>query len=341
MSTVEAPWTETEALGRWLRTTGRAGPGSRLVPLAGGVSSLVAAVDDDGDRWVVKSPLDRLAVADEWHADRRRGANEATALALLAGRVGPLRVPRLRFFDEVRTVLGEELVEDVPGEGPPPTYKAELLAGRPRPAVAAALGAGAAALHRLAVPDALAGEGPRALFDQLRVDPYYRWTARQRPELAELLARLVADTVAAPQHLVHGDLTPKNVLVPRQPGSPPVLVDWEVVHAGDPAFDLGVVTAHLALKAQRNQSVASRRRTAEALSALWAAYDGPADRARSLRHAGGVMLARLYGKSPVDYLEDPDERRRAHQLGVRALGGGVADVDALLAAVAAGDEGPP
>ncbi|MGH9093329.1 MAG: phosphotransferase family protein, partial [Acidimicrobiales bacterium] len=174
-------------------------------------------------------------------------------------------------------------------------------------------------------------DGPRRLFDDLRLDHFYRATAARRPELADLLGSLVRETAAHPaRHLVHGDLSPKNVLV--APG-PPVLLDWEVVHAGDPAFDVGMLSAHLALKALRDQPAGGRAATVGALRAFWDAYEGPADTGRSLRHTGAVMLARLFGKSPVDYLASGDERERARSVGEQALRGWLGDVGDLALAV--------
>src|SRR6202000_958848 len=96
---------------------------------------------------------------------------------------------------------------------------------------------------------ALAGADGAALFDSLRLDPYYRHVAARRPEHAAALGQLIADcTGYRPARLVHGDFTPKNVLTTA---GPPVLLDWEVVHAGDPAFDLGMLSAHLRFRESR------------------------------------------------------------------------------------------
>ena len=71
-------------------------------------------------------------------------------------------------------------------------------------------------------------------FDQLRVEPFYRtvsgvarsWRRPSRP----LTTRMEATHVC----LVHGDYSPKNVLV----GDGLWVIDFEVAHFGDPAFDL-------------------------------------------------------------------------------------------------------
>lgn len=322
---------DLKELRRVLVKGGYAAAGARLLPLHGGVSSLAAVVDDAGTQWVVKTPRGRLEVADEWLADRCRGAHEAAMLAHLGGALGPVKVPRLLFFDEERVILGEELISGTVPGGPVPTYKEELLEGRACADVAAALGAAATVLHRMAPPSTLGGDRPREMFDALRLDPYYRATARRRPDVSGPLMDLISETIASsPRCTVHGDFTPKNVLVT---GHMPALLDWEVAHPGDPSFDLGVFTAHLALKALRDHPPGGHMPPLAAARVFWATYNGPADRSRSFRHAGAVMLARLYGKSPVDYLHGSAARHRSHMVGERMLRSDNADIDTLLDAV--------
>jgi len=307
---------------------GWAGAGASLAPLSGGVSSIVAVVSDAAARWVVKTPREKLDVAQEWHADRDRGANEAAILRHLGGTLGPIRVPRLLFFDEESVILGQELISGARGQERAPTYKEELLEGRAWTDIASGLGAAATALHQMKPPTSVGGEGQRDLFEALRLDPYYRVTARTRPELSDPLNTLISETIeAAPRCIVHGDFTPKNVLVT---GGMPVLLDWEVVHTGDPAFDMGVFTAHLVLKALRDHSPGGSGPPMAAAKAFWTSYRGPANRLRAFRHAGAVVLARLYGKSPVDYLVSPEARRRAHGVGEALLFGEHADPDVLV-----------
>ena len=306
---------------------GRISPVARLTALTGGVSSIVAQVEDEGPPWVVKAPLGRLAVADEWFVDRRRGANEAAALDLLDGGVGAVDVPHLLFFDADLTIIGQELIP-----GPPPTYKEQLLAGDVGPLVPAALGDAAGVLHRKTPPALLTTTESWTLFDDLRLDPYYRSTATRQPELRPALEALIDETLAArPRVLVHGDLTPKNVLVQADRV---VLVDWEVAHAGDPSFDLATLTAHLLLKACRDAGRGDTTALLGSIGRFWAAYDGPADRPRALRHTGAVVLARVFGKSPVEYLTVEADRQRACVIGRAALGGGFTDIEEVVAVAA-------
>jgi 5-methylthioribose kinase len=213
---------------------------------------------------------------------------------------------------------------------PPPAvnWKAELLAGRVDLGVVDALARGMAMLHRLAVPAPIAGPAGAGLFDSLRLDPYYRHVAARHHEHAAALGQLIADcTGYRPARLVHGDFTPKNVLATD---GPPVLLDWEVIHAGDPAFDLGMLSAHLLLKACRDRPAPAASPLWRAAAALAQAYHGPADPGLAVRHTGAIMLARLWGKSPVEYLTGEPERAAAATIGGRALHDGYGSLTALL-----------
>ena len=240
-----------------MRAAGRIAGHSTVRRLSGGVSSFIAVVGEDGDPWVLKAARHRLDVRDEWTADPRRAHREGAILDALDGSLGPLRVPRVYRIHDDPPVLEMEWLAP-----PAVNWKAELLAGRVDLGIVDALARGMSVLHQRPVPAGIAGPAGTALFDSLRLDPYYRHVAARHREHAAALDRLIADCTAyRPARLVHGDFTPKNVLATD---GPPVLLDWEVIHAGDPAFDLGMLSAHLLLKACRD-------RPAPAASPLWRA----------------------------------------------------------------------
>jgi 5-methylthioribose kinase len=306
-----------------LRAAGRLGDASSVRPLPGGVSSIIAVLDEDTAPRVVKAARRRLDVPQHWTADPRRALREGICLAALDGAIGPVRVPRLYHVHPDPPILELEWF------GPPAAnWKAELLGGLVDGDVVAALAAGMTALHRAAIPAQLDGPAGVRLFEKLRLAPYYRAVAAAQPRYAPALLALIDDCLAVrPRYLVHGDFTPKNVLVTR---AAPVLLDWEVVHAGDPAFDLGMLTAHLLLKASRHPGLPASPLLAAA-SQLAASYSGPADPGRAVRHAGAIMLARLWGKSTVEYLASAAQRATAAAIGERALVGAYPSLDALLA----------
>jgi aminoglycoside phosphotransferase (APT) family kinase protein len=146
----------------------------------------------------------------------------------------------------------------------------------------------------------------RTVFDQLRIDPYYRTTASRHPELRREFDDLIRTSLEIRTSLVHGDYSPKNMLVR---GENIFLIDFEVVHWGDPSFDAAFLVNHLYLKAF-HQPTASEEFIALADS-FWKsllAGLGPEAatgfEAMTLRHLGGLMLARIDGKSPVEYIQD-------------------------------------
>jgi hypothetical protein len=148
-------------------------------------------------------------------------------------------------------------------------------------------------------------------FHSLRAEPYYRFTAARVPAAEAFLVRLLEETDRSRLTLVHGDFSPKNVLVRE---GRLVLLDHEVIHFGDPAFDLGFSLAHLLSKAHHLRH--AREAFLTGTEEYWRSYRtalGPDDwapglEARAVRHALGCLLARVAGRSPLEYLGD-DERR--------------------------------
>jgi 5-methylthioribose kinase len=151
-----------------------------------------------------------------------------------------------------------------------------------------------------------------SLFDELRIDPYYRTIARGDPDLAPRIDELIAsmERPADGRTLVLGDFSPKNILVHSRGLT---LLDFECAHAGDAAFDLGFFLSHLVLKTIRkapsDPGLAARYAAlcTDFLSAyldrrgLPAAAQADLVR-RTCAHTAACCWARVDGKSPVEYL---------------------------------------
>ncbi len=314
MSTAVTP---EAALAAHLAARGLVGSsaGLEVLPLAGGVSNDVVAVRGPGFDAVVKQALGRLRVAEEWLADPARLDTEGRALRL-AGSIAPSAVPRVLDLSD-----GYLVIERAPVDWS--TWKPELLAGRVDVRVAERLGRLLGIWQRTTAGDAqVAGEfGDTTAFQQLRVDPFHRVVALRHPDLADVVADTIATMRAATDCLVHGDYTPKNVLIGPDP-SDLWVIDWEVAHVGDATFDPAWIIGHLLLKSIRRPesstdlSEAGRRFLAglEAELAGCVAHDP----AQSIRQIGCLLLARVDGKSPVEYL-DEDGRGTARALGRRLL----------------------
>lgn len=298
----------------------------RVRALVGGVSNLVFAVRADSGRYLVKQSLDRLRVADEWLAPRERTVTEAAAMRL-AESITPHVVPHIVDCDESRYALVMTLAPDGWRD-----WKSRLLGGDAAAWVAAELGSALARWHSATIGgrDVPPRFADPAAFVALRVDPYHREVMRRRPELAVDVGSLVDEMLDRRVCLVHGDFSPKNILV-----GPDALwvTDFEVAHLGDPAFDVAFLMTHLLLKAVHRPSAG--RRYQACASAFLAAYRGGVNPALAMpaeylsRHIGCLLAARVDGKSPAEYLGD-GERVLVRELATGLLTRPVTDPEQLL-----------
>ena len=306
-----------DALAAHLVKRGLVGPGSevRVSSLAGGVSNDVIAVDAPGFRAVAKRALARLRVAEEWLADPARLETEGRALRL-AGRLLPEVVPAVLDLAD-----GYLVIERAPDGWRP--WKEELLAGLADPRVAERLGYALGTWQRETAgrADIMREFGDTTAFTQLRVDPFHRTVAERHPDLADVIGHTVDVMTRSRACLVHGDYTPKNVLTsPDHDGV--WVIDWEVAHVGDPTFDPAWMAGHLLLKTiHRPESGSAYAAAARAfLNGVDTALAGSLtlDSAQLVQQAGCLLLARVDGKSPADYLTD-DGKRVARELARRLL----------------------
>jgi 5-methylthioribose kinase len=276
-----------------------------VAELSGGVSCAVFAVEGEGKRAVLKQALSRFRVADEWLVPRERVLYEAQALELMSGLV-PGSVPELLDIDpETFTLVIEEAPEGWR------SWKSLLLEGNAAQGIARRLGELLTILHTSTVDVDL---GSAESFEAQRLDPYLRTIQRRYPQLAAQIGEYIRRLLATDRCVVHGDFSPKNVLVG---GESVWVIDWEIVHRGDPTFDLAFMLNHLLLKTIHRPEA---RGAYEACgSAFLRAYEPDVpDPAYLLGLVGCLMLARVDGKSPAEYLT-PSERERARARGIELL----------------------
>jgi tRNA A-37 threonylcarbamoyl transferase component Bud32 len=202
------------------------------------------------------------------------------------------------------------------------TWKSELLSGSARTDVAKSCGALLGHLHSNTWNNEVIAVAfdDRQFFEDLRLDPFYRQVARMNSDLKPAVEQLIDSTWNERRCLVHGDFSPKNLLVS---GSCLFLIDFEVGHYGDPAFDLGFFLSHLMLKAFYH---APREQPYFGLvDSFWKNYLASMSKKvseceierlmhRAILNFAGCALARLDGKSKVDYLNLEVRRRQMRQL---------------------------
>lgn len=298
------------AIERFLRQHGLLRPRERAhyAALAGGVSSDIWCVRlPRGEAICVKRALPRLKVAAEWTAPVSRNADE-WAWMQFAAQVAPQAVPAPLAHDAQGGLFA---MAYLPPEDHP-VWKAQLLAGRVEPATAAAVGRLLGMLHQASSGrEELARRfGSDENFCALRLEPYLLATAQRHPDLAPALRALVSRTAATRLALVHGDVSPKNILVgPRGP----VFLDAECAWYGDPAFDVAFCLNHLLLKCLPRPDCRALLR--QSFDAFVAAYFAAARfepraalQARAASLLPGLLLARVDGKSPVEYVTDERDR---------------------------------
>jgi len=293
-------------------------PGAEVTcrALTGGVSSDVYAVDTNARSLCVKRPLDKLRVAADWHASLDRGAREQAWLEF-AATVCPSAVPRVLGGDPVNHAFAMELL-DAQAFG---LWKTLLLNSQVDTLVARSIGKTLIALHTASAASTkvMTRFADQSIFRSLRIDPYFEPVRDLHPALSVALDELIAD-VLAPIAVVHGDVSPKNILVGTDRV---VLLDAECAAVGDPAFDLAFCLTHLVLKTIHRPW--THDGYALLAGELLAAYCAPAPAEQMLgllprvaRQIGGLLLARVDGKSPVEYL-DESQRATVRELGVEVL----------------------
>lgn len=300
--------------------------------LGGGVSNTVLQAQWDSGCAVLKQPLPNLAVEDEWPADVTRVHNEAAAArvyydVIVASEIDAA-VPRVLLEDKEKHVIAIECA-------PPDAvmWKRELLEGIVDSAVASLLGELLGAVQVATTGDSTVRQkfAENRPFDQLRLDPYHRTTAERHPDVAEEILVEVDRISGIEETLVHGDYSPKNVLVDPDRVHPPWILDFEVAHWGDPAFDAAFMLNHLLIK-----SIFKHRRAHayhDAARAFWTAYNGtvPWDvESEVVAELGVLLLARMDGKSPVEYVEDGAVAARIRRIAKQTIRSELNSVAGLL-----------
>ena len=296
----------TDELCEELRRNGLLGAGAaQLTPFGGGVSSDVWLVEQTGrESFVVKKCLPKLRVKADWFADPARVHFERRYLETV-NCIAPGCVPRLLNTGRQSDYIAMEFL------GGFENWKTRLLRGDARIVDAQQAGALLGRVHSATRGDsAVAREfDTLALFKQLRIEAYLLATARAHPQLAAEFEREAERLAATRECLVHGDYSPKNMLLGE---GRLVVLDAETAWFGDGAFDLAFLMNHLHLKAIHHAP--ADRGLRELVSAARTAYleaagrDDAFDR-RTARLLLMLLLARVDGKSPAEYLTEPKRER--------------------------------
>lgn len=291
-------------------------------PLTGGVSSDIWCIRTQDGLVCAKRALAKLRVAADWHAPIERNQYEARWMEQ-AWQAQPGCTPRLLGQHPESGVLVMRWLS--PHDHL--LWKHQLRDGQVSLDTALQVGQRLAGIHRFsAARPALAQAFPTDdIFFDIRLEPYLVATARRHPDLSEALQQLVEVTRTTRCALVHGDVSPKNILIGPEG---PVLLDAECAWWGDPAFDLAFCLNHLLLKCLWNGS--AREDFLSAFDVLSQGYLGLVDwepgesiEARAAALLPGLLLARVDGKSPVEYVTDASLKAMVRRVATGLLRGPV------------------
>ena len=286
--------------------------------LTGGVSSDIWLVSTGSESFCVKRALPQLRVAADWYAPVQRNTFESAWLRTV-GAFMPESVPKILYEEQDQAMFAMEYL-------PPDKYenwKQMLSRGIVHLETAVDIGARLARIHSVTAPSKILPHqfATDAIFNAIRIEPYLLTTARAHPDIAAKLNAVAERTKRTKLALVHGDVSPKNILIGT---AAPVFIDAECAWFGDPAFDLCFCLNHMLLKC-----IMVPARTGEFLNAFqlmsraylnevgWEDPQQLEERAASLLPA--LFVARVDGKSPVEYVNADRQRSLVRQTARKLL----------------------
>ncbi len=311
---------DREALSLYLERHGIAPRGevSSIEEIREGVSAEVYRVKLASGDIIVKRPLEKLKVEQEWISDTIRGKNEFKALSITSSLLGDGTVPEPYFYDDERRTL---VMSAAPERFV--TWKSLLMRKETDSRIAGLLADSLALLHLRSMGaesfDTELNDSSR-LFYELRLGPYFESLLPlyrgERDRLLEVMGLLGERRIS----LVHGDFSPKNILTDGS--SRIVILDWEVIHYGNPVFDVGFMCNHLTLKTI-HLGENNTRKWADLIRLFYSRYQSAASDLHMseedfFKVLGALLLARVDGKSPVEYLSR-EEKDFVRKFGLHVL----------------------
>jgi 5-methylthioribose kinase len=284
---------------------------SQIQILKGGVSNRTVRIQfSNGITWVCKQALKKLRVKEDWFSHPRRIIREAFGMEYLNQICPKGSIPKLTFLDKEVYILGMEAVPE-----PHQNFKSILLKGEVNHDHFHQFGSILGAIHgqvHLPLENHLNVFHDTSFFETLRLEPYYTFTAERLPETASFLNELIRKTRTNKYTIVHGDFSPKNILVHR---GKLILLDHEVIHFGDGTFDIGFALAHFLSKFHYLESI--RKTILTGIDYFWEAYkksmvsiDSETEK-RAVHQTIACLLARVHGRSPLEYLSERDKLKQS------------------------------
>ena len=281
-------------------------------PLPGGVSSRTVLVEPHGQAsFVLKQALDKLRVPVDWFSGPERVHREALGLRWMAEVAPAGSAPKLLYEDHDAHIIAMSAIAT-----PHANFKELLLAGHISLEHVQQFGHLLGTIHYngyIRRAETAVVFADQHFFESLRLEPYYGFAGEQVADAFSFLSDLRQETAERKITVVHGDYSPKNVLLYKDNV---VLLDYEVIHFGDPAFDLGFALTHFLSKAHHLPTL--RQTFYHAAQIFWQTYWSLiqplpwaiAAEEYAVRHTLACLLARVDGRSPLEYLTESERSRQ-------------------------------
>lgn len=266
-----------------------------IIQLSGGVSSRVWKIISNENRWVLKQALKKLKVQADWFSDVERIHREHEVMLAIQNIMPAGSVPEIVHTDYANHVYMMSSAEEEAR-----TWKDILMRGDLNNDIAIKAGKVLQSIHKNSEK---IDENDKAKFQdqkyfiQLRVEPFHQYLIQKFPELEAYIQQLIDEVTQKKICLVHGDFSPKNMLIESDNNL--VLIDYEVAHWGNPVFDVAYCIGHLMLKGWH---LKQRDEVQQLIETFLKAYNNTVENLTP--HLGLMLLARMDGKSPIDYIKD-------------------------------------
>lgn len=284
---------------------------------SGGVSGATALIKDGNVEFLVKQAYEKLKVKESWECDQKRIKIEYDALAVYK-QIVPEAVPTPLSFDEENYIMIREAVsEDWK------MWKSDLLDGILKIEVAEKAIDALSKIHNStsSMTELRDKFGDGKIFYDLRADAYILHLTKKYPQLKQIAEKVVAMLMESGICLIHGDYSPKNILVK---GSDICILDLEVAYYGNPCFDLAFFANHLLLKAVLNKKISSDY--LEMMKYMMDRYFSKLSfmepkllEKQTVHTLGLLFLARVDGKSPVEYLTSEQDKNLVRNTAMRII----------------------
>jgi len=273
--------------------------------LTGGVSNRTVLVTLENEQYVVKQGLAKLRVTEDWFSDPERIHTEGRGMIALNNLLPEGQVPEFIYLDKKNNILIMKAIEN-----PHDNFKDLLLTDADHSKLVKQMAELLASIHTASWNNKkLKSEFiDQKYFYQLRINPFFKFTIDKYAEVSDWFDENIFKYESIRNSLVHGDFSPKNILVKNDQL---ILLDHEVIHYGDFAFDYGFSMAHLFLKGLHLESKHALKYS-EIYSKVYINKMNHLLSEEDILRAQNLFLAcvfaRVAGKSKTNYLDLKKEK---------------------------------